>query len=87
MPWCEECSKYFVPNALTTSGDCPKCGSTISQSNINGKPIVEIVTPETLDLRKLASLNGNQERVPWHFKLLVAMLVAYLSWRVVSLFI
>jgi hypothetical protein len=29
----------------------------------------------------------DQERAPWHFKLLVVALVAYLGWRVVELFI
>jgi hypothetical protein len=27
------------------------------------------------------------EKLPWHFKLLVFLLVAYLGWRVVDLFV
>jgi len=87
MPWCQECAKYFVPNALTLEGKCPKCGREIEEFTINGKPLDRPVTSKTLDLRSLASSNGEDEKVPWHFKLLVALLVAYLTWRVVSLFI
>lgn len=29
----------------------------------------------------------DDEKAPWHFKLLVVALVAYLGWRVVDLFI
>lgn len=34
------------------------------------------------DLRELA---GEDAKAPWHFKLMVAALVAYLGWRVVEL--
>jgi C4-type Zn-finger protein len=27
------------------------------------------------------------EKTPWHFKLLVACLIAYLGWRIVDLFV
>ena len=27
------------------------------------------------------------ERTPWHFKLLVVALIAYLTWRIVDLFV
>ena len=87
MPWCEECAKYFVPNALTTEGNCPKCGSKIAQNDINGKPLVQHVTAKTLDLKSLAGSSGDQEKIPWHFRLLVVSLCVYLSWRVVSLLI
>lgn len=87
MPWCEECTKYLVPNALTTEGNCPMCGSTIAQSDVNGRPILQPITAKTLDLKSLARSTGEDEKAPWHFKLLVAALIVYLSWRVVSLFI
>lgn len=87
MPWCEECAKYFVPNALTIKGNCPKCGSTIAESDINGRRIDQPLTAKTLDLKSLARSQGEDDTIPWHFKLLVASLCIYLSWRVVSLFI
>ena len=87
MPWCDPCEKYFVPNTLTVDGCCPKCGATIGQTDINGRLIEPLVTAKTLDLRALARTDGQDEKAPWHFKLLVSALVIYISWRVVSLFI
>jgi len=59
----------------------------VGQSDINGRSIDPLVTAKTLDLRALASTDGQDEKAPWHFKLLVSALVIYISWRVVSLFI
>ena len=87
MPWCDPCAKYFVPNTLTVEGCCPKCGATIGQTDINGRLIEPLVTAKTLDLHALARTDGQDEKAPWHFKLLVSALVIYISWRVVSLFI
>ena len=25
MPWCEDCSKYWAPSAMTQEGNCPTC--------------------------------------------------------------
>jgi hypothetical protein len=43
------------------------------------------ITPDTLDLKKLAGLDN--EKAPWHFKLLMVLLCLYLGWRVVDLFV
>ena len=80
MPWCEPCAKYFAPSTLTTEGTCPQCGEVIEVASINGA-----LTADTLDLKKLAGVNG--EKVPWHFKLLVGLLCVYLGWRIVQLFV
>jgi hypothetical protein len=80
MPWCEPCAKYFAPSTLTTEGKCPQCGDRIEVVSINGT-----VTADTLDLKKLAGVDG--EKVPWHFKLLVGLLCLYLGWRIVQLFV
>ena len=80
MPWCEPCAKYFAPSAMTSDGACPQCGKGIDVASVNGK-----YTADTLDLKKLAGVDG--EKVPWHFKLLVALLCLYLGWRVVQLFV
>ena len=93
MPFCEDCSKYWTPSAMSADGTCPTCGreleaprvaSTVSAANAPSK-----VTAANLDLRKLAAGEGNAEDVkaPWHFKLLVVLLVLYLGWRLVYLFI
>ena len=31
--------------------------------------------------------DGDDEKAPWHFKLMVAALVVYLSWRLIQLFV
>ena len=77
MPWCEACAKYMAPSAMNLDGTCPQCGRTVQVPSIHGT-----VTAKNLDIRKLT----DDVKVPWHFKLLVAALVIYLSWRVVQLF-
>ena len=62
-------------------GSCPKCGRLVDNSDIHGR-----VTSKNLDLKALAHEGGTEEKVPWHFKLLVGMLVVYLTWRIVQLF-
>jgi hypothetical protein len=32
-------------------------------------------------------LATEEESTPWHFKLLVAALIAYLAWRIIDLFV
>ena len=29
MPWCDECSKYWAPSAMTPEGACPTCGTDL----------------------------------------------------------
>ncbi len=71
MPWCEECAKYFTPNSVEIDGSCPRCGDTL-----------QLPDTHTHD-----DSVENDEKAPWHFKLLVGMTVAYLGWRLVDLFI
>jgi hypothetical protein len=73
MPWCESCSKYLAPPDITKEGTCPVCGRTVDPVHAN-----------TLDLKQIA---GDDTGVPWHFTLLVVLLVAYLGWRVLALFL
>lgn len=81
MPWCEPCAKYLAPSAMKDDGSCPNCGAPIDSVDVHGR-----VTSKNLDLKALAREDGVDEKVPWHFKLLVGMLVVYLSWRIVQLF-
>ena len=80
MPWCEPCARYFTPSAMQSDGACPQCGEKVETASISGK-----VTPENLDLKKLAGVED--EKLPWHFTLLVVLLVLYLGWRVLDLFV
>jgi len=36
-------------------------------------------------LRELSKMSG--DKAPWHFKLLMALLIAYLGWRIVAVFV
>lgn len=77
MPWCEPCARYLAPSAMTGEGRCPHCGTEPELHSVSGRP---------LSASDLADLAG-QDRAPWHFKLLVVLLVLYLGWRVVDLFV
>jgi len=86
VPWCEDCAKYYAPSAMTDAGACPTCGRTIEA------PIVKpAVTAKNLDLKKLAAgedpTDDDDASAPWHFKLLMVLLVVYLTWRIVDLFL
>jgi len=43
------------------------------------------VTAESLRMRDLA--DATNQRAPWHFKLLMFLLVAYLGWRIIAPFV
>lgn len=75
MPWCEPCARYFTPSALDSSGACPHCGEKASVHSVSGND---------LNLKELAG--DEYVKAPWHFKLLVTLLILYLGWRVVDLF-
>jgi hypothetical protein len=78
MPWCEPCSRYFAPSAVTADGKCPVCGRAIEvplRSGASNAPT----------LRDLSRMSG--EKAPWHFKLLMTMLVLYLGWRLIAPFV
>jgi hypothetical protein len=80
MPWCEPCARYFAPSAMSSEGQCPQCGRTLDSTQLATR-----VSADSLDLKKMAGLED--EKLPWHFKLLVFLLVTYLGWRVVDLFV
>ncbi len=72
MPWCEDCGRFYAPPTLTPEGNCP-----------DGHHVAE---PTALTQ---AAGDGPDDptnpKVPWHFWLLLAALVAYLGWRLVQL--
>ncbi len=69
MPWCEECAKYYTPNSVSEDGACPKCGA-------------QLQAPEGAEL---TDQETDDEKAPWHFKLMVVMVAVYLGWRLVQL--
>ena len=85
MPWCEDCAKYHAPSAMSADGTCPTCGR-----RLEAPALAEKVTAKNLDLKKLAAGDdpsaGDDEGAPWHFKLLMVLMVLYLGWRIFNLF-
>ena len=82
MPWCEDCAKYWTPSAMNEDGSCPTCGRTMAAQ--------QPITAKNLNVRKLAAgVDGTEDdqKAPWHFKLLMVMLAGYLGWRLVQLFV
>jgi hypothetical protein len=75
MPWCEDCERYWAPSAMTPEGRCPTCGA-------------DLEAPEHADHAEGADAEDTvDEKAPWHFKLLVVLLVVYLVYRGYEMFI
>lgn len=66
MPWCEDCERYYAPSAMTPEGHCPQCDADLLA------PDPEPAEGET----------DEDVKVPWHFKLMIVLLIVYLGWRV-----
>jgi hypothetical protein len=60
---------------MGADGTCPTCGRTLARPTAT-------VTPKDLDLKELA---GDDATAPWHFKLLIVLVVLYFVWRIVDL--
>ena len=82
MPWCEDCAKYYAPSAMAQDGTCPTCHRPL-EAPAAPAPI----TAKNIDIRKLAAGDDADDDAgaPWHFKLLMVMLVIYLTYRVIDL--
>ena len=71
MPWCEPCQHYYAPSAMTPDGHCPRCGTDLLAPD--PEPSVGTAGADAAERK--------DERVPWHFKLMIVLLVVYLGWR------
>ena len=84
MPWCEECARYFTPSAMNEDGTCPSCGRVVEEPKVQST-----ITAKNLNLHQLAAGEGGDAddlKAPWHFKVLMFLLVAYLAWRFFYIF-
>jgi hypothetical protein len=84
VPWCEDCARYFTPSAMNADGTCPSCGRVVEEPKVQSR-----ITAKNLDLHKLAAGEDGDEddaKAPWHFKVLMVMLVIYLVWRFIQIF-
>jgi hypothetical protein len=67
---------------MNDDGTCPTCGGEVAAQQSR--------TAKNLDLKALASsttIEDDDEGAPWHFKLLMVALIAYLAWRFIDLFV
>jgi hypothetical protein len=74
MPWCETCSRFYNPNSLGPDGSCPTCGRVVA-----GPPPPSDASTDESDEAK------PKERTPWHFKLLLVLVVVYLTYRFIQI--
>lgn len=79
MPWCEDCAKYWAPSSMNDDGSCPRCGTSLDEpTGVTASRIPSGPHPAGRDA-------AADEKTPWHFKLMVVALVAYLGWRFVEI--
>jgi hypothetical protein len=74
MPWCETCSRFLNPNSLRADGTCPTCGRVVAEPS--DKPA---------GAGAGGGAGAERERAPWHFKLLIAVTIVYLTWRIIQM--
>jgi len=77
MPWCDECSKFWSPSSLPASGACPTCGRTMQAP-------ARVATSDPPDEGAVGGAADEDYKAPWHFKVMVALAVVYLTWRFVQ---
>lgn len=92
MPWCDTCQRWHSPNALTETGDCPVCGQPAAAGRAAER--TPGASPSAVpgdraggsrgDVQEPEEDEGTGIGFPWHFKLLVLCLAAYLGWRAVQ---
>jgi hypothetical protein len=84
MPYCEDCAKYWTPSSMNVDGTCPTCGRVVDEP-----AVASTVTAANLsarDIKRMAAGDDDDAGAPWHFKVMMVLLVAYLGWRVLQLF-
>jgi hypothetical protein len=72
VPWCDDCERYWAPSAMTPEGRCPTCDADLeAPARVGGGDGEE---------------STEDEKAPWHFKLLIVALVVYLVYRGYEMF-
>jgi hypothetical protein len=69
VPWCDTCDRFYNPNSVDPDGTCRTCGARLADPQ----------PPATATATADADVG-----TPWHFKLMVAGVVAYLVWRAIQ---
>ena len=74
VPWCDDCERYWAPSAMTPEGQCPTCGADLD------------ALERQASVRTGTDRADEEEKAPWHFKLLVVALIVYLVYRGYAMF-
>lgn len=75
MPWCDECAKYWAPNAMERDGSCPTCGRVLATKGALRMEARSLGVPAP------GEAEGEAPKAPWHFKVMVGAVAVYLAWR------
>jgi len=73
VPWCEDCARYRTPNSVNDDGSCPTCGVVLQLPDGSEAKVAADSVSVTDD-----------EKSPWHFKLMVFTVTVYLAWRLLQ---
>ena len=66
---------------------CEECAKYLTPSAMNADGTCPTCGRPIGDVERRASEEALDETTPWHFTLLVVMLVIYLGWRFVQIFV
>ena len=72
MPYCDDCEKYWAPSSMNDDGTCPRCGANLDEPAIAA---AHASGPDPVE----------DEKTPWHFKLMIVAVVGYLGYRFVEI--
>lgn len=65
---------------------CEDCSKYLTPNSVNDDGTCPTCGKSVGEIEQRATDEAVDESTPWHFKLLVLMLVVYLSWRFLQLF-
>ena len=71
MPYCDDCERYWAPSAMNDDGTCPRCGANLDEPAIAAA--------------HASGEHADDEKTPWHFKLMIVAVVGYLGYRFVEI--
>ena len=66
---------------------CEECGKYLAPSAMNEDGTCPSCGRQVGEIELRATAEAVDESAPWHFKLLVVMLIIYLGWRFVQIFV
>jgi hypothetical protein len=79
VPWCEPCGRFYTPSTLSSNGDCPAGHHVVDAAGVAPLPQSDAQGRDAT-----AAAAEEKVKVPWHFWVLVAAVVAYLGWRLIQ---